>query len=66
MKSYKKLCSEVLDLLRALKDGSRIFERILRYFFGSEIFLLRVFKKLIDKLSQRFSGNMFLFTFKKV
>jgi len=65
MKSHNKLCDEVLNLLRRLKDGSKIFERILRHFFGSEIFLLRVFKKLIDKLSQIFSGNMFLFIFKK-
>jgi hypothetical protein len=51
MKSYNMLCDEVLNLLRRLKDRSRIFERILRHFFGSEIFLLRVFKKLIDKIN---------------
>jgi len=63
---FQLISSHSISGFKGLKDEVTILKRPMQYLYDSNFILLRVIKKLIDKLVQRFSGHMTLFIFKKV
>jgi len=63
---FKLLTAKPISGFKGLKDEVAYLRKPMQFLFDSQFLLFRVVKKIVDKLTQRFSGHMTLFIFRKI
>ena len=63
---FELIIAKPISGFKGLKDEVSYLRKPMQFLFDSQFLLFRVVKKIVDKLTQRFSGHMTLFIFRKI